>query len=297
MTTLNDLIKMSFFSKENGISQSSANFTTNVAKEMYSKHETFLKNVSFHDITVEVVGKTGQSFIQVAHTKEDLESIPDRLRKVSNFKSLCAWIREAQKEIERAKMRINNLSFVDYSNGRLPEVKNLESMDQMDYFTTVLTREQYQRYLYLDTQCAVIGSQIHPGGKLHKEKSDHELMLSNPINMDAKDPSNILIYRSSSTMSSSEIDALYFPLQEKYRKYQKELNAMKYQMEQYIANYNEAEKERYNTEQRKYNAERELLQVEFSKLKDSLRQEVNSLLICIPANLTEALAEVNAVAG
>jgi hypothetical protein len=87
------------FFGNSGLTNTSANYIANLAKELYNSIEKELNNIVFYTTTVKLIGSKEESLIQGGVTSVD--DIPNKLNDIAQLKSLIAWPRDAIKAKDR----------------------------------------------------------------------------------------------------------------------------------------------------------------------------------------------------
>ena len=74
------------FFGETGLTNTSANFVANMAKEMYATSESYLDNMVFYDTTVKLIGTSEETPINKG--TDDTTWIPQTMKEIAQLKSL-----------------------------------------------------------------------------------------------------------------------------------------------------------------------------------------------------------------
>lgn len=142
------------------------------------------------------------------------------------------------------------------------------------------------RYFELETKVTNLGKLIHEGGAIANARNAMHDNLANRI-LVVENGRDTIMYTRSSSVPVEQVDSLYMELQDIHRNYQKELNSMKYQYEE------------YSTETEKEIAEENIKLVqEWTEFMDSHRadyqkayteqlEEAQNLKIIIPDSLQD----------
>lgn len=289
-----------FFGEE-GLTSTSANYLANLAKETYVAEEQRINAVSFYDETVQVIGNPSKTILQEGTT--NLDNIQDYLERIAKYKSFIAWVREAIKARQRLVQWVNDknpsdygITFDDMQEPQSPVLAETITTDEVLSTWNIKKRNQY---LYLETLCSEIGSYIHPNGALANAKSELIAILSKPRTTSGSGRDTV-IYTKTPSMSLDEVTEVFMQLQNTYRSYQAQLNALKHEIESEIQNDGlrkkvEFEKnyEKYKEEMVKYMNEKNSRMAQFQSLREKELQGIYSLKIIIPDSLKNVYTELS----
>lgn len=215
------------FFGESGLTSTSANFIANVAKEMYNTTEKSLNELVFYTTTIKLLGNNQEDLI--CQGVSSVNDIQTKLNEVAQCKSLIAWLREAIKAKERLIEEAKNGDY-EYFGISVPEKPEKEKSISADDIIASFNIKTRNRYYYLEAFCATIGEYIHPNGVYSKERDKLQKVLHQP-NEVTTSGNNTIIYRRTPSLTIDEVENTFMELQQKYRSYQAELNAIKYEIE------------------------------------------------------------------
>jgi hypothetical protein len=102
------------FLNAEGLTSTSANHIANIAKEYYSNLEEKLNSIVLYTTTFRLISDTNITTLEEGDTKEFIEEIPSILNKITQAKSLIAWLREGIKVKDNFLKDITNMHFEDY---------------------------------------------------------------------------------------------------------------------------------------------------------------------------------------
>lgn len=252
--TIQKITKMEkdkIFFGESGLTTTSANYIANLAKEAYQRMERELSLVKFYSIEIGLLGSNETKSLRKGIDEADLLEIPVNLNLIASYKSLIAWLREAIKAKERLIKEMENLSIGDVCSLiglELPEKPKEYKRLSKDDVVASWNIKQRNRYYYLDTICAVIGSYIHPDGTFSEQREAlHRILVeTNKVEGNGRD---MVIYTYTPSVSVDLIEDTFFKLQKHYREYQAELNSIKYSIEVALQ---EDEREKSTKEKEEY---------------------------------------------
>ena len=270
--------KDKIFFGENGLTQTSANFIANIAKEMYSNAEAKLNNIIFYTTTVSLVSTNIQQLIRKGVT--DISDTPEILKSIGQLKALIAWLREGIKAKQRLIEEAEQASY-SYFNIELPLCPVQESSITSDDYIASMSIKQRNRYYYLEAVCSTIGSYIHSSGTFSVERAQLNSILSNPNKVEGNGR-DTLIYSRTPSIATEDVDAMYFNLQEIYRGYQAELNSIKYEIETAVNADALAKSQKYAIERAAYLEKMQVANAEMEAKRKEAVVAATALKIIIP---------------
>ena len=126
------------FFAENGITATSANHLSNIAKENYMAIEKQMASLEFYRMTVSFIGSAEETVLSYGTSQEMFARITDWVNEVIACKSLIAYLREA---IRITLMSGNRKSMHCFSHCSPSIVRHRRnSMESRTRLTGVLTR-------------------------------------------------------------------------------------------------------------------------------------------------------------
>lgn len=279
--------KDKIFFSSNGLTTTSANHVANLCKEAYKDMESALNNAAFYTTTIGLLGSSSTNILREGVGSDFLDSIEDNLMRIAQLKSLIAWLREAIKAKERLIREASNLS-----NSAIAEVLNLEFPAEPAGYERITEDDvvgnwgikQRNRYYYLDTLCSTIGTYIHPDRHFSNAKDELVKIVSEPHSVSGNGR-DMVIYTKTPTVSVSEVNDVFFSLQEKYRGYQAELNSLKHSIEVALQEDDREKSQKEIEENKNYQAAVKTL---FSQITAYRKEQIlaaQSLKIVIPDSL------------
>lgn len=289
------MIQSPFFSTE-GLTQTSANYLANKAKNYYTTLEDKLNHLCFFQTDMQIAGMEVTT-IDNGTSPETFNKIEQDIKDIAEAKSLIAWLREAIKERDNLIHQVEVLNPAKYSEetGDIkPEEPDWkEPMSQKEYLDTLSIKDR-QRYLTLETYAATIGQFIHPNGSLSEARKHFNEAIVKPFVV-KENGRDTIIYTRTQNFRQKEVDDLFFRLQNQQREYQAEFNGMKHKMDQVL----EADNIRVETEYQAKLAEYKPLNREFNSRfkiwKENKMKEVQKLKIVIPNNLKDIYEKINSL--
>ena len=279
--------KDEIFFAENGLTTTSANHIANIAKEKYQVLMKSLTGLEFYDSKVVSLMGSSEAFLSEGIT--DLSNIKKDLLDIAKLKSLIAWLREAIKAKEALRQEALSSTY-NLVKPILPLEEDPITEEDVIGSWSIKKRN---RYYYLDSVCATIGTYIHPGQPFAIARDNFTEKLSKPRKTSGSGR-DMVIYTYTPSVSQEEVESTFMDLQETYRNYQSELNSLKYEIEEAVKaskidcmNKNSIAYNAYSTEQQKYTNELALL-----REKEAAR--ISHLKIVIPDALQDIYNQVKA---
>lgn len=286
------MVTESKFLGKDGLTQTSANHISNIAKEMYESLEAKLDSIRLVSCNFTLAAAGNSYPVSVASSKEELNELSSILGQIARLKALIAWLREGIKAKSELCSSGVEEKYIDrlIKEGRTELV--MPGLDQLPTFESVLSSkpEAFQaRYYALEAKCATYGKYIHPDGHLAKARKEFYDRLKNPTEVRGRG-NEAEIHTYSTAFGAGEVDQAFFELQKKHRAVQADFNAMKAEVENEAS---EQEKDYRREFMAKMDRHNELVTQEIL----SYREQVKALKIVIPESLREVYESVNAVAS
>lgn len=287
--------KDEIFFGENGLTTTSANHIANKCKEAYMALEQLLALVVFYTTRVKLLGTAQGDVLRAGQTSSFLEKMEARLMRVAKLKSLIAWLREAIKAKDRlidAAKNMSDIAIAETIGIELPErPDDLPRLSSDDIIGSWSIKKR-NRFFYLDTVCAVIGSYIQPGGAFASARNNLVEKMSEPNSIIGSGRDTI-IKTFEPTVRLAEVEDTMFSMQEKYREFQAELNSLKFEIEQVQQ---EDERTKLAQEREAYSNYRTRMleiQAEIKEYRAKAIAEAQALKIIIPDSLKDIFNEVS----
>ena len=270
----------SILSFTDGITATSANHLCNVAKETYAEIEERHKNIRFYNKKIESLSSEPK-VLSYGVSKSYLDVLNEDLKVLSNLKSFIAYFKEAIKMKEKLYKTYQG----KYYLCDLEEPKRPYKISYDDYLLSLPIKE-YNRYLNLETKCAVYGSFVHPDGAFSKARKTLFKLLNNPTEV-SQSNSETLITSYEATIDLSSLDNTFFDIQKEHRRCQAEFNKLKSDFDQVLDNDYQTKLVEYNKEYEKYRTEVTTRKHEFELQQEAILQQIQKLKIIIPDSLKE----------
>ena len=284
---------MSVYLGEKGMTSTNANYLANLAKEISKKDETKLRKVSFVNSSVELINGSRKTLNSGWTNIAELEVC---LNRISNMNAFCAWVREAIKAKENALKTIENLSlngFCKLKNIELPEEPEVTLLTEQDIINKMDIKER-NRYLELEAFAATFGKYIHPDGTISRAREDafHREEAPNEVSGTGRD---MVIYNYSPSVSTLELDKVFVSLQNKYREYEKQLNAIKFDIKEKLNTQNMLLLQEHRKELEAYQQKIQSIRNDLKLYVTKGREEIANLKIVIPEKLQSTYEYLNSL--
>lgn len=277
-----------YFGSE-GLTMVSANYVANRAKEKYEALEGKLNATSFVGETISIVGALEKT-VSKNGTPNILSEAEGLLKKITEMKSLIAFLREAIKEKNTMLTSVKTYISEKMRNHQDNRPVMAKALSENDIIASMSVGDR-EKYLSLETKCAVIGKYIHPNGPLSRAKSKLITALQDPINAELKGR-DTLIREYFPVSSLEDVEALFFKLQKQHREAQAELNGMKHTVDMKLREDESAKAIAYDEAYKAYFAEEKRLMESDRKCKEVELSRIEALKIVIPNRLREIYEEV-----
>ena len=286
-------IKIPAFFAENGLTATSANHLSNIAKENYMAIERQMAKLEFYRTAVGLIGGSEETVVSCGTGPERFSQIRKWVEEVCACKSLIAYLREAIKAKDKLTMDLD-----DYGAEEIQELseKEPEKEDRLT-FEQVLDSwpiKERNRYLGLETRCAVIGKFIHPDGEYSEARKHFTDRMLSPkeLHENGKDT---LVYSYYPNIDGQEIDALFFELQAEHRKAQAELNGMRNEISRLIDEDWRRKSDAWSVEHEKWSESMIRLKERIMREKEDRSKEIENLRIVIPDSLKPIYGKIKAL--
>lgn len=279
-----ELVNPAFFGPQ-GLTAASANHIADMAKENYQAIEKRFSLMDFHKKTVALIGSSEETVLSYGTSREQFAGIQEDLNEVVDLKRLIAYLREAIKAKEVLAEEADNIasekldSLLENQPVKEPELTEREVMDSWPV-------KERNRYLSLETKCAVIGKFIHPDGDYSAARSLYMERMAAPKSV-KENGRDTLVYTYYPNVDATEVEALFFSLQAEHRSAQAELNGMKHNIEQTIAKDKAEKSGRWTAAHEKWAADVALAREELNRERERKSKEVEAFKIVIPDNLRQ----------
>jgi len=253
----------SIFLGSKGLSQSEANHTANVAKEIAEGFGSEIHYMSLFKKTLnDKFGKTPYNHVKV------VEGLEEKCLEEGSIYALSAWLREGIKAKANIIKNIQTMGIHQLcelmglslpDEAQHPVMQALPREEQMVEHLSIAERAEY---LSCEAKAAHIGKKIHPGGLIPSWRK----MLANmsPVEMIQGPGSNEYLRVDIETIIIPEkVDALFYMLQRKHREMESRVNYYKAKLHNL-----------FNEETVRINTENSKLLQEYSSKVDTFNNEL-----------------------
>lgn len=295
-------MKESVFFGNEGLTSTSANYYANVAQEMIQAATERLNSVKFYQVSVASVGGGEKQLMTVGQTS--LDFIKDDLEKSAEMNSFCAWVREAIKKKEELISYTTACSIEKWAREN-----NVEIPEQPQYPDSPIKADEKEvmdswdankrnKYLRLEAFASTYGKYIHPKGAFSKARKEVHAAENCPIYKEGSGRDLILYYQDP-TIEVEKVDNMFMSLQDTYRSYEKELNALKAELKEEVNKLSNGQEQEYREKMAefkakydKYTSELGELRSRFNSWKTSEMERISKLKIALPKNLLDIFEEI-----
>ena len=162
----------SVFFGENGLTSTSAQHVKDMAGHYVDDLKQKLSSITFVNSNINIIGGENSTLVNKGWNEEELNSVNEILERISQAQALQAWLGEAINAKQNRQTYVGHYNIKDYCNDyniEYPtEPTNVKYATEADWLKTLSIKE-LNRYLTLQTYCAVFGNFIHPkyGSNFH----------------------------------------------------------------------------------------------------------------------------------
>lgn len=274
-------------SEKGGITSTSANHLANIAKELITKYEAQLLEISFLNKEVSLISENKSKLLKKGRT--DVSDLTETIEKIGSLKSFCAWVREAIKKKEEMLQALSCLTLEAYlkSIGQeimTPPISPLP-VDK-DTIINEMSRAERQEYLSDEAHAATIGKYIHPDGSLSLARRELLQCQYTPSKVEGQGR-DLIIYNYSPSLDPEEVEKIFMSLQETHRVYEKSLNAKKAKIQEEVNSRNLLQQSEYRTAWASYKDWQARVISEMNSFVIREKDKISNLKIAIPSSLKD----------
>jgi hypothetical protein len=284
------------FFAENGLTSTSANHIANMAKESIADLERNISSINFVTKSVSLIGTDAEHVVKRGWSKDLLDTLPEKIKQITEMKSLCAWLREAIKARDNMLNDVRRMNIVKYREeieGQPYENPRPEHEDPItrDDVIAQMSIGDREKYYTLETRCAVLGKVIHESMPLSAARKDlaDKIENSEAVTGNGRDA---IISRFTATISQDDVDKMFFALQAQYRSYQAELNKMKHEIELILTQDAIDKETKYKNALQAYNTYDNELVARMAEWQKKETARISALKIIIPDRLKQVYESV-----
>lgn len=277
-------MKQSVYLGETGLTMSSGTYLCNLAKETIKLDMTVLKNISFTNKSVELINGEAKVLRKGFTALHDIKTLISRIGQNHAF---CAWVREAIKAKEELLCSIDNMSIYDYASEKgiilLAEPEKEKQVTEEDIISEMNIKERNQ-YLYLEAMASAFGTYIHPEGSVSAAREDVILRTQVPHDVDGEGR-DMVIYSYEPSISINDMNGTFLELQNEWRDYEKQLNAIKFSIKEKVNQRNLAINQKYQKERQAYVDFMDNIRNDLRTYILETREKASNLKIVVPEKL------------
>lgn len=293
--------KSVFFAKEGekGLNETSASHLCALASQVKAHHESILKNVSFVDSFIDVVGSDANPK-QTNIGMKSIEEIDEAIKEIGKMNAFISWFAEARELLENIRKTVNGVSinaWMKASGIEEPEKPELTSNEvktsTLDDMIDELSIKDRQMYLTLEAKASVYGKFIHPDQPMDRARNRMHEIVSKPYVSEGHGRDTI-IYHHVPSIDTNLVDIEFNKLQSEYRKIEQQLNHMKSDLRKKLSIRNTEENNERNLRLQKYKEERAAYDNKMHELTLQYNQwildensKISKIKFIIPDNLKE----------
>ena len=296
-------MKENVFLGNEGLTSTSANHYCNIAQECIQADTERLEGIKLYQTTIcSIVGGEPKLMSVGCNTIDFMDS---SLKRIAEMNSFCAWVREALKKKEALINFIKNeASFEEWAKNNGIEIPKapqapayIQPAKEEEIFDT-WDMDKRNKYLMLEAFASTYGKYIHPKGAFSKARKSLHQVINSPIYKEDSGR-DLIIYNRTPTIDVDFVDSEFMRIQNIYRQYEKELNAMKAELRETLNKVNLERENTYRTltEEHKakfdsYCSELASIKSKFNAWKISECEKISKLKIVLPEELLDTFKEL-----
>jgi len=290
-----------FFAKEGekGLNETSASHLCALASQIKAHYESVLKNVSFVDTFIDVVGSDA-SPKQTNIGMKSIDEINLAIKEIGRMNAFISWFAEARELLEKIRRTINGVNIYSWMEAQgieKPEEPVLKSSEvkssTLSDIIDELSVKDRQMYLALEAKASVYGKFIHPNQPMDVARARMHEIVSKPYVSDGHGR-DTLIYHRVPSINTELVDTEFNKLQAEYRKVEQQLNHMKSDLRKKLDIRNTEENNERNLRLQTYKEERAAYDNKMHELTLQYNQwmldenaKISKIKFIVPDNLKE----------
>lgn len=292
---------------EKGLNETSASHLCALASQIKAHYESVLKNVSFVDSFIDVVGSDA-SPKQTNTGMVDLDQIDLAIKEIGRMNAFISWFAEARELLEKIRREVNSLDIYRWAEKmgiELPEEPKLTSSEvknsQLQDIIDEMDVKDRQMYLALEAKASVFGKFIHPDQPMDRARTRLHEIVAKPYVSDGRGR-DTLIYHHMPSIDPDLVDKEFNKLQADYRKVEQQLNHMKSDLRKKLDIRNTEENNERNLRLQKYKEERAAydqrmheLTLQFGQWSLDEKAKISKIKFIVPDNLKEIHSYLNSL--
>ncbi len=285
-------IKIPEFLATTGITSTSANHLANIAKERIQDLEAELANIELYSTTVELINGERKT-LRMGYDK--IERLNMLIEEIARMYSFNAWVREAIRVKEQLMDKVSQMTINDYCDIKgisYPEYPQSIEVPTRETILNGMSIKERNEYFTLEAYAATYGKHIHRDGDVSKARVKLMHITKEPAVIMGQG-TDAMIYNYEPTVTTGDMDRVFFDLQSRYRNYEARLNSIKAEIEDTIKQRTVEARNQEALAQSQYDAQVKQLNIEFSKYVVEQRNAIAKLKIVLPDRLRPIYDELN----
>lgn len=284
----------SVFFGEKGLTSTSAQHIKDMAGHMNENLKEQLNGIRFVTDEVKLLGSQSKEVLAKGWDVTQLEQVENVLDTIAQTQSLQAWLGEAIRVKNILSQGIKNYTFRTWiidNELELPETKAVKVLTEEEWLNSLDIKTR-NRYLTLQTICAVYGQFIHPKMPMDKAKKYLQTRLNEPVEVTGSGRDS-LVYYFTPSVEQSKVDEVYYQLQAKHRTAQAEFNKLKHEYEVALDEYRQKQIDANEEIQAQSNTLMNEYLNQYQKEHQEMTVKIRGLKIQIPDHLKDIYETVN----
>ena len=306
-------MESAFFAKEGeyGLTSTSAAHLSALASNFVENQNTVLRGLSFLNEKTALLATETYHPTAKGMTEEELNSLTENIKKVSEINGFIAWFAEARKYLDSLKSKVQKTSvneFCEMEGIKYPEVPDKPDMEEEPTYDDMLKNlsiKDRQVYLALEAKAATIGKLIHKKefsvGYYAQAREDLMKAIQKP-SVFTKDGRDSIITVRQPSLPLEQVEKLYLQLQAEYRETEQNLNHMKAELRDKLASEISLTNDRNMEAMRLYNREvdnvyatRKEINLRLAQYKQNKLQELAKIRFAVPDRYKETVKFLNSL--
>lgn len=284
----------SVFFGEKGLTSTSAQHIKDMAGHMNENLKEQLNGIRFVTDEVKLLGSQSKEILAKGWDVSQLEQVENVLDTIAQTQSLQAWLGEAIQVKNILSQGIKNYTFRTWmiDNGlELPETKPIQVLTEVEWLNSLDIKTR-NRYLTLQTICAVYGQFIHPKMPMDKAKKYLQTRLNEPVEVTGSGRDS-LVYYFTPSVEQTKVNEVYYQLQAKHRAAQAEFNKLKHEYEIALDKYRQKQIDTNEEIKAQSDALMNKYLNQYQKEHLEMSEKIRELKIQIPDHLKDIYETVN----
>lgn len=265
------------FFGDKGLTSTSANHVANMAKEYIKSIQEQIDAISFID---ETTSAGGHKYTTRKASTLSLNELESKLAQISQATQLIAWLREALKEKENAKV----LDLQDWINKHeidCPDIPMQKRTITEEEIIATWPVDKYNSFLTAQTNASVLGNFVHPGQPYSSARKKLFDSINNPVTVMGSGR-DLTVIETSPAQTLENVDNTFFQLQAKYREQQAKYNQYRHEVDTKINEDAQVKASKYEAEMKEYQAKTAIIRAEYFTWATKEQARLRNLKIIIP---------------